>query len=315
EYYFTRRGPFPGGIAQIMLTKKNGDNWSEPEVVEFASNNYEFEPYVTPDGMILYFGSRRSPDGVSPPGQMHQWFLENEDSVWSEPKLLGSPFFERMVMYPSVSKNKSFYFTSIGGIYYSELTDGTYQEPVKLGSEINFLPLTAHSYIAADESYLIFDGQPRAEGKTDIYISYKKKDGGWTRGKSMGKEINSGESQAISSVSPDGECLFFTRDLDIYWMDASIIEEIKLIPEINIIPGDGELPITVQFSVDLSTVPDSIVSFEWDLDNNGIIDSRLQNPEFTYSKAGIYSIRIKVFTVSSAASKVFKDVLELHTKL
>lgn len=75
--------------------------------------------------------------------------------------------------------------------------------------------------------------------------------------------------------------------------------EKKLIPEINIIPGDGELPITVQFSVDLSTVPDSIVAFEWDLDNNGIIDSRLQNPEFTYSKAGIYSIRIKVFTLSS----------------
>ena len=140
EYYFTRRGPFPNGIAQIMLTKKIGDNWSKPEVVKFASNNYEFEPYVKPDGKIFYFGSRKSPDGVSPPGQMHQWFLENEDSVWSEPKILGSPFFERMVMYPSVSKNKSFYFTSFDGIYYSELTDGTYQEPVKLGGEINFLP-------------------------------------------------------------------------------------------------------------------------------------------------------------------------------
>lgn len=164
------------------------------------ATTYEFEPYVTHDGMILYFGSRRSPDGVSPPRQMHQWFLKNEGSVWSEPKLLGSPFFERMVMYPSVSKNKSFYFTSIGGIYYSELTDGIYKETVKLGSEINFLPLTAHSYIAADESYLIFDGQPRAEGKTDIYISYKKKMVGGPGGNPWEKKLipeNPRQSQAF----------------------------------------------------------------------------------------------------------------------
>lgn len=78
--------------------------------------------------------------------------------------------------------------------------------------------------------------------------------------------------------------------------------------------GHGDHPLCVQFSVDLNTVPDSIVAIEWDLNNNGIIDSRLQNPEFTYSKPGVYSIRIKVFTLPSSASKVYTDVLELHTK-
>ncbi len=311
EYYFTRRGPFPEGLAQIMVTRRINESWTTPVVADFSSNNYEFEPYITPDGMRLYFGSRRSVDGIAPPGEMHQWFLDKQDSTWSEPKLLGSPFFERMVMYPTVSNDKTIYFTSLDGIYYSEFINDVYQEPVKIGSEINFLPLTAHSFIAPDGSYLIFDGQPRGEGKTDLFISYKKSDGSWTKGKFMGKEINSGESQAMASVSPDGECLFFTRDSDIYWLDASVIDQIRLIPEVTLEPDTGNIPLTVQFYVDLNTVPDSIVEFEWDFTNNGVIDSREQNPEFTYLEAGIYSVRLSVFTLTDSATRVLKDIVEV----
>jgi hypothetical protein len=311
EYYFTRRGPFPGGLAQIMVTRKINESWTAPFVAAFSSNNYEFEPYITPDGMRLYFGSRRSVDGTAPPGEMHQWYLDKQDSTWSEPILLGSPFFERMVMYPTVSNNKTFYFTSLDGIYYSEFINDVYQEPIKMGSEINFLPLTAHSFIAPDEGYLIFDGQPRGEGKTDIFISYKKQDGFWTKGKFMGKEINSGESQAMASVSPDGECFFFTRDSDIYWVDASVIDQIRLIPEVTLEPDTGTIPLTVQFYVDLNTVPDSIIEFEWDFTNDGVIDSREQNPEYTYLEAGIYSVRLCVFTLTDSASIVLNDIVEV----
>ncbi len=314
EYYFTRRGPFPNGLAQIMVSQKTSDVWTSPKVVDFSSNSYEFEPYITPDGNRLYFGSRRSIDGIQPPGEMHQWYLEKEVSSWSDPKLLGSPFFNKMVMYPAVSNYKTFYFTSLDGIYYSKLVNGVYQEPIKLGSEINFLPLTAHTYISPDESYLIFDGQPRGEGKTDIFISYKRDDSSWTKGKIMGRNINSGESQAMASVSPDGECLFFTRDSDIYWVSAEIIDEIKLIPEMSIEPDTGDIPLAVKFNLDLSTVPDSIIAFEWDLDNNGTIDSRLQNPGFIYSVSGIYSIKLNVFTSSDSASKVFPKAVEVFDK-
>lgn len=311
EYYFTRRGPFPQGIAQIMVTKMEGDSWSEPEVAVFSSDYYEFEPFITPDGEKLYFGSRRSPDGIAPPGQMHQWYLEKVNSAWSDPVLLGSPFFERMVMYPSISYDHSLYFTDLDGIYCSEYVDGNYQDPVKLGPEINFLPLTAHSYIAPDESYLIFDGQPRGKGMSDIYISYKKQDGHWTKGKYMGKDINSGESQAIASVSPNGECLFFTRNQDIYWMDAAIIEKIKLIPEMSFSPDSGTVPFDVQFSLDLTTVPDELTAFEWDFDNDGNVDSQDQNPQHTYMQTGIFTVSLKVFTKENTATTIFKDIIQV----
>jgi Secretion system C-terminal sorting domain/PKD domain/WD40-like Beta Propeller Repeat len=313
EYYFTRRGSFAGGIAQIMVTKKTGDNWSDPEVAEFSSNNYEFEPFITPDGKKLYYGSRRSPDGSSPAGTMHQWYLQKINSQWSDPILLGTPFFETMVMYPTVANNRTIYFTDIDGIYFSKLVNNMYQTPVKLGDEINYLPRSAHSYIAPDESYLIYDGQPRGEGKTDIYISYKKDDGTWTKSKSLGKKVNSGESQAIASVSPDGECLFFTRNEDIYWMDANIIHDLKNIPAFTISQNTGNAPFTVQISTDLSTIPEDIVSFAWDFNNDGEVESNDQNPEYTFLNPGMYSIKLKVFTENDSSSRVFENIIEVFS--
>lgn len=54
---------------------------------------------------------------------------------------------------------------------------------------------------------------------------------------------------------------------------------------------EGVLPFNVQFN-DTST--SSITSWEWDFDNNGIVDSTIQNPNFTYTTAGNYSVRLHV---------------------
>ena len=89
----------------------------------------------------------------------------------------------------------------------------------------------------------------------DLYISFKKNDGSWTKAKNMGEPINSSASEICPGVSPDGKYFFFTsyrtihknyseipltyeekiRILnspgnglgDIYWVDARIIEKIK----------------------------------------------------------------------------------------
>ncbi|MEE4257759.1 MAG: T9SS type A sorting domain-containing protein [Bacteroidales bacterium] len=312
EYYFTRRGSFPGGIAQVMVTYKTQDGWTEPERAPFSTDNYEFEPCITPDGLRLYYGSRRSPDGVLPPGQMHQWYLDKINGIWTGPELLGDPFFDIMVMYPSIAQDSTFYFTGMDGIYVSEYQDHAYMKPVRMGPEINFLPMTAHSYIAPDESYLIFDGQIRGEGLSDLFISYRREDGSWCKGKYMGECVNSGQSQAIASVSPDGECLFFTREQDIYWMDASVIDELRLIPAISCSRDSGHVPMNVKFSLDLSTVPVPIEAVEWDLDNDGEVDSYNLDPEFTYLEEGSYTVALKVFSAGDSATWIWEDFISVE---
>jgi PKD repeat protein len=52
---------------------------------------------------------------------------------------------------------------------------------------------------------------------------------------------------------------------------------------------EGEAPFTLQFS---NYSVGEIISYEWDFDNDGTIDSYEQNPEFTYQDTGYYSVKL-----------------------
>jgi len=53
----------------------------------------------------------------------------------------------------------------------------------------------------------------------------------------------------------------------------------------------GHIPIEVQFT-DLSE--GNINIWEWDFDNDGLVDSNLQNPQHTYTNSGTYTISLTV---------------------
>jgi len=56
-------------------------------------------------------------------------------------------------------------------------------------------------------------------------------------------------------------------------------------------PSSGSHPLNVDF-FDAST--GTPISWEWDFDNNGIIDSYSQNPSYTYLQEGCFSVRLSV---------------------
>jgi len=56
-------------------------------------------------------------------------------------------------------------------------------------------------------------------------------------------------------------------------------------------PESGYNPLVVSFTDESSG---TIVSWEWDFNNDGIIDSYSQNPEFTYIQSGIFSVALTV---------------------
>ena len=54
----------------------------------------------------------------------------------------------------------------------------------------------------------------------------------------------------------------------------------------------GTAPLTVRFTD--SSTGTAPLSYAWDFDNNGVTDSTLQNPAYTYSTAGTYTVRLTV---------------------
>lgn len=62
----------------------------------------------------------------------------------------------------------------------------------------------------------------------------------------------------------------------------------------------GTVPLTVQFT-DLS---ENALSWYWDFDNDGTVDSTTQNPEYIYSTAGTYTVNLTVQNGENADSEV-----------
>lgn len=94
----------------------------------------------------------------------------------------------------------------------------------------------SHPFIAPDESYLLFDAQREdGYGDSDIYISFKQKDGTWGNGINLGDKINTNAWDASASITPDGKYLFFSRNVgsddfenvDVFWVDAKVIYALK----------------------------------------------------------------------------------------
>jgi hypothetical protein len=91
--------------------------------------------------------------------------------------------------------------------------------------------------IASDESYLIWDSEREGGfGGSDLYISYRQQDGSWGPAINMGDKVNSDKEDFYASVTPDGKYILFNRgiddegNIDVYWVDAQIIESLKTKP-------------------------------------------------------------------------------------
>jgi PKD repeat protein len=77
-------------------------------------------------------------------------------------------------------------------------------------------------------------------------------------------------------------------------------------PDFSATPTSGPQPLAVQFT-DLST-GDPITSWAWDFQNDGIVDSTQQNPTFTYTSPGNYTVRLTVTSPGGTGTMVYSHI-------
>ena len=56
----------------------------------------------------------------------------------------------------------------------------------------------------------------------------------------------------------------------------------------------GQPPLLVQFTDQSIASPSSIISWEWDFNEDGIIDATIQNPTWVYNDVGLYDVSLTV---------------------
>ncbi len=242
-YWSTFFGP-PFRLLIMVMQNENG-RWTTPQIAPFSAEHFSFNPVFSPDGRRLYFISNRPLEKNGKPGGFNNWYVERQGAGWSEPKHHGVMVNSNDDWGVSITREGDIYFASgregsMGAtdIFRSRLVNGQYTEPKNLGVNVNTKAREIYPFVAPDESYLLFISN-RSAGEYggidqyfDIYISFRTRDGLWTRAKKMGDGVNSKAFETTPVVSPDGKHLFFVSQRNkgmgnAYWVDARIIEELK----------------------------------------------------------------------------------------
>ncbi|MBN7819011.1 PD40 domain-containing protein [Bowmanella sp. Y57] len=189
------------------------------------------KPAFSPDGKTRYFRGN---------------YQEHTADGWSELKSLGPAFEAIRIMGLTASAKGTLVLDenarSKGGdgiLRYSRLIEGKREEPRPLPKTINTGKWNAHPFIAPDESYIMWDGvRESGYGASDIYISFRQKDGAWGEAINLGERVNTQAEEGGPQVTPDGKYLLFNRMVpngdgksgsqsDLYWIDAQIIEDLR----------------------------------------------------------------------------------------
>ncbi|MFC2096454.1 TolB family protein [Bacteroidota bacterium] len=264
EAYYTVQGL--NNYNHLVCVKEKNGAWKEPEFASFTTPKHHADPFITSDGKKMFFWSNRPPkEGDAPTNNSDIWMVERINNAWGIPIRLDSIInTDHWQIFPTVSKKGNLYFScnyddSKGSfdIYMSEFIDCKYTKPINLGDSINTTFLEHEPYIAPDESYIIFCSDRHAPQTTnwDLYISFKRKDGNWSKAINMGDKINSDAMDQAAIVTSDGKYIFFSSqrtendeyfknhfyyktlveilnsiyngNSNIFWIDATIIEELK----------------------------------------------------------------------------------------
>lgn len=222
EVYFTIQSP-DEQVSKIAFIINEKNKWSKPQLVSFSSGHRDIEPFLSGDGLRLYFASNRPlNDTISKSKDYDIWYVErkNQKDKWSKAINLGFPInSEYDEFYPSVAKNGNLYFTSENSksfgkddIYVSYLKNNQFSEPENLGKNINSEGYEFNAFISPDEKFILFTGygKPDGFGSGDLYISYKNEEGNWETPKNLSDSVNSKAMDYCPFYDAKNKTLYFT---------------------------------------------------------------------------------------------------------
>jgi Tol biopolymer transport system component len=222
--YFCSNRPGGHGNLDLWITVRAtiGEPWSEPVNLGpiVNSSSREAGPYISADGLELYFQS----DRLGGQGDRDIWVTTRsaKSEPWSEPVNLGP-------MVNSSSREASpclssdgleLYFQSdrLGGqgdgdiwVTTRKTTTDSWVEPVNLGPAVNGPALDGTPYISADGLMLFFRSiRGETYGSGDIWYSRRLTVADhWNMPAHPGPPVNTSAGDSAPNISADGSTLYF----------------------------------------------------------------------------------------------------------
>jgi hypothetical protein len=189
-----------------------------------TSNPLNFEIPEVCNGMAISPSENRIYIREWKDGREYLYYIDRKGDNWTAREYIELDSFDRTWQF-SVASNENLYFAT-DRIMVSVYDGANHLEAVPLKLEDDSDMLGGSPYISLDESYIIYsiDG--------DLHISYRLKDGKWTKPHDLGPDINSDQLDICPQISPNGKYLFFNSRINfpdwvICWADAGFVEDLK----------------------------------------------------------------------------------------
>jgi len=225
----------PGGLGSwdLWVSKRSNvdDNWGPPENLgaPVNSSTEEFGATISPDGLTLYFNSRRA--GGYGINDIWVTTRTSREGDWSEPVNLGPPVngpAPDAGPWISTDGLKLYFISTRGGTYTNmrdweiwvttrETESSAWSEPVSLGLKYSPEIPNLDPCVSADDRLLVFSDwgvgifRPGGYGNADIWLTVRNDvDGNWGTPVNPGPLINGPYEDGPARISSDGKTLYFS---------------------------------------------------------------------------------------------------------
>ncbi len=214
----------------IYTSRQRHSDWSGPAPMPFTGEHSDADPFVTPDGLWLYFVSERPAPGDDESTDRNIWRY----CLSGEYRLEYLPLNSDAAEYsPVVTGSGTLYFASArdgglgqGDLYSAAPMGNHFAAPQSLGSALNTPSGEWNLWVSQDEQEIIFEASSRPTNVSipgDLYYSWRTAEG-WSPAVPVAP-LNTPHSDLMPRLHPDGKTLYYTsapigghaRIIDIKW--------------------------------------------------------------------------------------------------
>ncbi len=222
-----------GKLLLLLIVLIGHPAWAQPGKIEnlgkaINSEYNEIAPVISPDGQTLYFSRISHPqNSFGEKGSQDIWFTESVNSMWGLARRLPAPINkeEYNSLYSITPDGNTIL---IKGAYangrYETRGFSTSQRLAKGWSPPQKLDIPGYEKLSKgqfdcgvlsnDGKVLVMSFSEKKNSKQDdIYVSFKQKNGSWTKPENLGKEINTDEfTETTPFLAADGVTIYFSSD-------------------------------------------------------------------------------------------------------
>lgn len=201
--------------SRIWLARRDGDGWSEPTKVSFSDPRYrDSDPWLTPDGRVLYFVSNRPRDGKAPRKDLDIWRVALQGTRFGTPERIAAVGSDGEELGPELHEGWLYFNSSRPGgpakmsIYRARMNGRGFDTPQPLGAPFNDGSIQGDFTLSPDGRLAVFWSERDGSSELDLFAACRAGDG-WSAAVRLPSPLNAPGMDFTPSFSADGKELRF----------------------------------------------------------------------------------------------------------